>query len=168
MSDSDARRSFDTVVIPAALVFPDDTPPYMGPDAARIPVRVVWHPADPPAPAANGGGSASFRGGTPTARTAGDPGGDDPPPDAAAAPVPERPPSGDRPRADPVARFLKVNEALDRIAGTAAPETPAGAVGGTSGTDVPDPTAPVPVVDDSGVPIQGGDSTRFDYSSIDP
>jgi hypothetical protein len=168
MSDSDAPRSYDTVIIPAALVFPGDTPPYIGPDAARIPVRVVWHPADPPAPPATGGGSASFRNGTPTARTAGDPAADDAPPDAAAAPAPERPPSGDRSPVDPVARFLKVNEALDRIAEAAASVTQGAAVSATSGTDVRDPTAPVPVVDDDGVPIEGAQGAMMRPASLPP
>jgi hypothetical protein len=145
MSDSSARRPHDTVIISAALVMPDETPPYMGFDTARVPVRVVWHTPDPLPPTATGGGpAASLRGPAASARMAA------------------------YPRGDPVARFLKVNEALDRTAGAAAPETPAGAVGGTSGTDVPDPTAPVPVVDDSGVPIQGARGPMLRPASLPP
>jgi hypothetical protein len=169
MSDSSARRPHDTVIISAALVMPDETPPYMGFDTARVPVRVVWHTPDPLPPTATGGGpAASLRGPAASARMAAYPVGDDPPPDVAAAPASEQAPSGDGPRGDPVARFLKVNEALDRTAGAAAPETPAGAVGGTSGTDVPDPTAPVPVVDDSGVPIQGARGPMLRPASLPP
>jgi len=125
MSDSDARRSFDTVVIPAALVFPGDPVPSMGPDTLRIPVRVVWRPADPQTPgAAVGRSPRSFREGTSAAGMGGNPNGDDWNPDAVGAPEPARSPSGDLSRTDPVARFLKVKDALDRIAGAAARETP--------------------------------------------
>jgi hypothetical protein len=154
MSDSDARRSFDTVVIPADLVFPGDPVPYMGPDTVRIPVRVVWRPADAQTPGAAVGRSlGSSREGNPAAGMGRNPDADDWTPDTAAAPEPTQSPFGNLSRADPVARFLKVNETLDRITGTEAPRIPGAAVRRTGDKHVSDPTAPVPGVDDNGVPI---------------
>jgi hypothetical protein len=123
MSDDVERRTMDTFVIRAAIVFPDETPPSMGLDSARIPVRVVWHPAEPPAPAAiNDGSAASFQGqATGTRRDESHDGGD-PTADAATEREPEQSASDDGSRADPVASFLKVNKALDRITGTTAPK----------------------------------------------
>jgi hypothetical protein len=66
MSDTSGRRSMDTVVIPAALVFPGDPVPNMGPNTVRIPVRVVWREADPPAV---GRSPRSLSDGTPNAGT---------------------------------------------------------------------------------------------------
>jgi hypothetical protein len=156
MSDSGARRSFDTVVIPATLVFPDDLMPDMRHDTVRIPVKVVWRSADPQTPEAAVAPSPTPYRTTPlTPRAAENPGADDPAPDLAATAEPEPSQPSDRSPADPVASFLKINETLDRIARPAAPQSPDGAAGGTGEKDVPDPTAPVPVVDDNGVPIQG-------------
>jgi len=115
MSDRGTTRLYDTVIVPAALVFPDDPVPYMGPDAVRIPVRVVW-----------------------------------------------------RSPGDPVAKFLKVNEVLDRITGAATPEILGAAVPGRSGKDVPHPTAPVSVADDEDAAIRDARSPEsFDQHAVD-
>jgi hypothetical protein len=159
MSDFNARHPHDTVTIPAALVMPDDTPPYMGPDTARVPVRIVWHTPNSLPPVATGGGPATaLRGQATNARMGTNPNADDPPPDAPGAPAPEWSTSGDGSRANPVASFLKVNEALDRITGAAAPKTRGAAVAGTS--------APVSVVDDGDSAIRDTRSPEsFDRSA---
>jgi hypothetical protein len=144
MSDSSARRPHDTVIIRAALVMPDDAPPYMGPDTARIPVRIVWPTPDPLRPVATDSEPATpLRGPATSARMAANPVGDDLLPYGAGAPAPEQSSSGDGSHVDPVAKFLKVNEALGRITGAAAPETPEAAARRAGDKDAQDPAAPV-------------------------
>jgi hypothetical protein len=151
MSDITERPYLDTVAVRAALVFPDDTPPHMGFDTVRIPVRVVWHSLDPVTPVAAGGGSAGlFRGPPATAWADGNADGDDPAPGVAAAPEPERAASGLVSGADPVARFLRINEALDRITGGGVRGKRRPSIIGTSVQYVPVATAPVPVANDKG------------------
>jgi hypothetical protein len=118
MSGSSAGPSHNTVLVRAALVFPGDPAPNMGHDVARIPVRVVWREADAPANPTIGSGSAGAAGLPDTQAMPGDGrGGDDAPPAVPAASEPERPPAAGFPGTDPIAKFLEVNEALNRISG---------------------------------------------------
>jgi hypothetical protein len=168
MSDTTERPYLDTVVIRAALVFPGDTPLNMGFDTCRIPVRVVWHSLDPVTPVATGGTAEVFRGPPADAQADGNAGGDDPTPGAAGAPEPERAASGEVPGADPVVRFLRINETLDRITegGVRGKRRPS--IIGTSVQYVPVATDPVPVANDKGAAAARTRSTdAFDQRALE-
>jgi hypothetical protein len=136
MPDSPAGRSFDTVVIPAALVPAGGSPAAMGHDTVRIPVRVVTRTSAAGSEPAGGTGPAGMQA---QARAApGNAGGGAEPTPAVAAPSGSaRPPSPDQFGDDPIATFLRANEALERIAGDGDAGTPTAPQAG--GKDGPSP-----------------------------
>ncbi len=162
MSDDSGRvrRHPDTLALQAALVFPGDPETEMGPNVVRIPARVVWREGEAaPVPAAGNGrvvsSDAMVRHAGPADELAGHAESEA---DTVTAAAPRPMPGNGFSPLDPVASFLQINDALDRMNGGAVVEAPGAVPGGAAtrgGNDIADPTAPVPVVDDRGTPING-------------
>jgi hypothetical protein len=123
-SESNGRRTIDTLTVPAVLVLPGDPEPSefrsRYPDAVRLPVRVVSQAgasaADAvprqPAPARRAAPPRSGNGPSKSEHPGVQQPDEDAAPDVAAA----APAAGAaHPRTDPVETFLRVKSALDRL-----------------------------------------------------
>lgn len=170
MSEDSAgpRRYSDTVVIPAVLVRPGDPPPPW-PDTVRIPVRIVMRSPDVEVGSPDGVRDASPAAVRRETRPEGGRiGGDNP--EIAQEPLkgrqrglPVRFPPG-----DPIGSFLRANDALDRLMGGGGTEAPATPAGRGAAPGIEDPTAPVPVVDDMGVRIDGARGPMMRPAGLPP